>query len=145
MRKHATHIWLFLFLLTLVPMKSFANEIPIHTRLGVSLGPVAASGQSFSADIGPLFSESLSLGIEVYHLRLFSVRLLIWENPVNLSGFYGGGKVFSSLGSKLEAEAGAEVGWNYRFTNRIDIGVGMDFAIARVIGGTLKINAGYLL
>lgn len=132
--------------MTLVPAVSsaalFEKSKPV--RLGVSLGALRAGGAALTADSGPLISDNISLGAEVYGLRLISLRGLIWENPGTMSGFFGGAKVFIGFGDRLAIEPAGEFGWSFRFQSKVDVGLSADLVLGEYLGGTLKISAGYL-
>jgi hypothetical protein len=126
------------------PTVALASSFGHTTRVGVSLGSTRAGGASISIDSGSFLSENATLGGEIYGLKLIGMRVLIWEQPSNMSGFNGGAKLYMGLGSPVAVEAGAEFGWNYRFKNKVDIGAGVDLVVAESIGGTLKFTAGLL-
>lgn len=131
-------------LMSINSLPATASTTDTSFRLGISMSPVRPASTSLNLDLAPVFSNASSLGIELFNLRLLSVRGVIWSNPFYLSGFYGGAKLYTGFGSKIVLEPGIEVGWIHRFSNRFDLGVGMDFVLADVIGGTLKITGGYL-
>lgn len=91
-----------------------------------------------------MFSDNITLGGELYGLRLISLRGLMWQLPGNLSGFHGGPKLFLGFGSRLALQPGGEFGWAHRFPNRFDAGVGADIVLGEYLGGALKISVGYL-
>jgi hypothetical protein len=123
---------------------ALANDFGRTTRVGASLGSTRPGGASISIDSGSFLSENATLGGEIYGLKLIGMRVLIWEQPSNMSGFNGGAKLYMGLGSPVTVEAGAEFGWNYRFKNKVDIGAGVDLVVAESVGGTLKFTAGLL-
>lgn len=123
---------------------ALADNFGRATRLGISLGSTRSGGASLSIDSGAFLNENTTLGGEIFGLKLIGMRVLIWEQPANMSGFNGGAKLYMGLGSPVAVEAGAEFGWNYRFKNKVDIGAGVDLVVAETIGATLKFTAGVL-
>lgn len=136
----------FAFGLSASPFLAQAGPRPFEkpVRAGFSLGAVGPGSAALSADVGPVISDNITLGGELYGLRLVSLRGLIWQMPESLSGFHGGPKLFLGLGSKLSLEPGGEFGWIHRFPNRIDAGLGADLVVGQYLGGALKICVGYL-
>lgn len=122
-----------------------ASPFPAPLRVGLSTGALRTGGFALTADSGPLISDNITLGGELYGLRLISIRGLIWEKPETLSGFVGGAKILMGLGNPVAVEPAGEFGWNYRFHSKVDIGLAADFVIGEYIGGALKITVGYLL
>jgi hypothetical protein len=115
-------------------------------RAGVSLGALPSGGASISADIGPVILENITLGTELYGTHVFSVRGLMWEKTLSLSGFLGGPKLIFQLGpSRFGLEPAAELGWTHRFNNNADAGLGVDFVFGQYFGGKFKFFVGYLL
>ncbi|MEN9825026.1 MAG: hypothetical protein RI953_771 [Pseudomonadota bacterium] len=129
-----------------LPLSAQAKTRPFQkpVRAGFSLGAIGTGSASLSADVGPVISDNITLGGELYGLRLVSFRGLIWQVPESLSGFHGGPKLFLGLGTKLTLEPGGEFGWVHRFPNRIDAGMGADIVVGQYLGGALKITVGYL-
>ncbi|NBO38416.1 hypothetical protein EBU99_07510 [bacterium] len=139
-----------LFLVASVVALFHANEAHARvfsqpTRLGLSIGTLQNSSAALSIDSGPVVSDNVTLGGELFGLTIFSLRGLIWEKPGSVSGFYGGPKVIFDFNTNFTAELGVEVGWMHRFESKVDLGLGADLLIGRVIGGTLKVSFGYLL
>lgn len=122
--------------------KIFATPV----RAGLSLGALPSGGASISADTGPVIRENITLGAELYGTHIFSMRGLMWEKPLSLSGFVGGPKLIFQLGSTgFGLEPAAELGWTYRFKNNADAGLGADFVFGQYFGGKFKFFVGYLL
>lgn len=124
--------------------QAFAQSSSKPIRAGFSFGTIRTGGAAISVDSGPMFSDNISAGFEFFNLNLVSLRALMWERPGNMSGFNGGPKLYLGFGSKFALEPGAEVGWNYRMKNRIDVGAGIDLVFSNAIGGSIKIGAGLL-
>ncbi len=114
-------------------------------RAGVSVGAAPLGGLALSADAGPILNPHMSLGLELYGIHSIGIRALVWENAKFMNGLNGGGKILIALGNVVTIEPGAEFGWNYRFSNRVDAGVGINLLIGKAIGGSLKLTCGYLI
>ena len=118
-------------------------------RIGLGLGVGMGTGFSVSYDHAAVLAKTWSLGGEFYGTTsdtlLGGVRLLYWQNPGALSGFYGGPKLFVALGGTTGVGFGGEGGWLYRFGTRIDLGAAIDVIFANSFYGGLKLNIGYLL
>jgi hypothetical protein len=117
---------------------------PTSMRAGISAGAAPIGGLALSVDSGPLLTESMSVGIELYGVQRIGMRALVWDNLKFMSGLHGGGKLIVAMGNAVTIEPGAELGWNHRLENRIDAGVGINLLIGKAIGGSLKFTCGYL-
>lgn len=117
----------------------------VPARVGFTFGALKGAGAAITADLGPILMHNTTLGGELYGVHLVSVRGLIWENPTSLSGFVGGPKILMGLKPTIAFELAGEFGWNYRFTSKVDVGLGADIVLGEYIGGTFKLTLGYLL
>lgn len=115
------------------------------TRFGLSIGTLRAGGAAITADTGPIISDNITLGGEIFGLSLISLRGLLWERPESLSGFVGGLKLFVGFKPALIVQPAGEFGWMHRFKSKVDAGIGAELVLGEYIGGTLKISVGYLL
>lgn len=115
------------------------------TRFGLSIGTLRAGGAAITADTGPIISDNITLGGEIFGLSLISLRGLVWERPESMSGFVGGLKLFIGFKPLLALQPAGEFGWMHRFRSNVDAGIGAEIVVGEYIGGTLKISVGYLL
>jgi hypothetical protein len=145
-RRIFLHLTLIISFMFIHDNTGYAQSIfPTPVRLGLSLGAAPVGGLALSADTGPLISENISLGMEVFGIQNVGIRALMWENSKYMAGLYGGAKVLVALGNEVSIEPGAEAGWSYRFKNKIDAGVGINLLIGKAIGGSIKLSCGYLI
>lgn len=136
----------FLFAFSCASASALAeNKLPRPVRAGLSIGAAPVGGAALSVDTGPLLYPNVTLGVEVYGIRSFGFRFLVWENSRFMTGLNGGGKLLLALGSRVAFEPGLEMGWNHRFSNKLDAGAGVNLVIGEAIGASLKLSVGYLL